>query len=179
MTNYKNPPEPEKKPLDTFSQKRGRGRPFKVRGTEVLGRAKNYRWILEEVSEEVWLGFSEASTEEDIIAALQKASPYDREFTPLASLILKVVRARNFPRRRKARIKFLADSIAARALVTPRRSRDICAAGLAKEKKTHRVLRFEFYIECSCSYKGHSKDHACPKCGAKVQLPVNLGSSFV
>jgi len=29
-------------------------------------------------------------------------------------------------------------------------------------------LRFEYYVECSCRYKGPSLDHACPKCGAKI-----------
>jgi hypothetical protein len=97
------------------------------------------------------------------------------------------VRDRNFPKRRKAQAKFLGDSLGADGEVSPRRSRDICTQERAIEKRAqqaqraHHVLRYEFWIECSCSYKGRSQDHACPKCGAVINLGgmLQLGSVFV
>ncbi len=52
------------------------------------------------------------------------------------------------PLRREAQINFLADSLAGRGLVSPRRSRDICAQERATEKRRHRIIRQEFYVEC-------------------------------
>jgi hypothetical protein len=96
-----------------------------------------------------------ASEEEEINKALEKISQ-KQEFVQIVSLILKVLRDPEFPKRdKKARINFLADSLAARGAVTPRTSRDICARERKRERKksTHRIIRREFYIECSCGYK--------------------------
>jgi hypothetical protein len=50
--------------------------------------------------------------------------------------MLKVLRDREFPKRnKKARINFLADSLAAKGAVTPRTSRDICARARKRERK--------------------------------------------
>lgn len=120
---------------------------------------------------------------EAVISAFQNgAHPYAQNFVPgLASLALTVIREPRFPKRREPRINFLADSLAGVSAVTPRRSRDICAQWRTKEKdaqQAHRILRYEFYVECSCGYKGHSVSHACPSCGAKIKFPVNLGGNF-
>jgi hypothetical protein len=179
MTNDKPQPKQVKKPLDTHIENRGRGRPWKVRASEVAGRSLNFRGILESVWERIWPSLSQATNETELIGALQKANPYERELTPIAPLIFEVVKAPNFPKRQRPQINFLADSIAALGTVTPRRSRDICARERAREERAHHVLRFEFYIECSCRYKGHSKDHACPRCGAKIEFPIHLGSDFL
>ena len=179
MSNEKIPTEPKKKALDTVSGKRGRGRPWTVRATEIAGRASSFQIMFENAWDRIWPELSQATSESEVLAALQKANPYDRELTPWASLIFEVMKTRSFPKRQRAQIRFLSDSIAALGKVTPRRSRDICAAERLKEKRAHHIIRFEFYIECSCHYKGHSKDHACPKCGTKIQLPVHLGSSFI
>jgi len=116
-----------------------------------------------------------------VVKAFQIAQPGGNEFPPLAALILKVLRDPRFQKRQRARINFLADSVARIGVVTPRRSRDICA----KDRKeqtirdvAHRILRYEFYIECSCNYKGRSTDHACPECGAEILFPVSLGSNI-
>ena len=91
-----------------------------------------------------------------------------------ADLVLKIIKERRFPTRERTRIEFLADSFAGHGVVTPRRSRDICAEQRARERKAHRILRFEFYVECSCGYKGPSRNHACKKCGAAIPLLVQL-----
>lgn len=180
MARQKKTSEIEKKALDTFSQKPGRGRPFKIRSTDVAGRAKNFRGILDQVWERLWPLLSNADTTERVIEAFEKgANPYERNFVPhLAELTLRVLNEPVFPRRRKSQIKFLADSLAGVGVVTPRRSRDICAAERAKAERQHHIIRYEFYVECSCGYKGPSKDHACLICGAKIP-PVLQLSSFM
>ncbi len=165
------------KPLDTFPAKPGRGRRARIRPTEVAGRAANFRWIFEQVWDRLWPLLEKATGEEDVARAFQDgASPYQRgQFVPLAALAFQVIHERRYPKRRLARINFLADSLAGVGVVTPRRSRDICAQERAKEKRAqsaHRIIRFEFYVECSCGYRGRSQDHACPKCGAAI----NFGS---
>ena len=90
------------------------------------------------------------------------------EFPRQAALIFKVLQERSFPQRDQSQIDFLADSIAGQGIVTPRRSRDICAAERKREKHTHHILRYEFYVECSCGYRGPSLDKACRKCHAQI-----------
>ena len=170
-------------PLDTFSEKRGRGRPYKIRASEVFGRTYNYHLIFSQIWEFAGEQLVRATTEEEINKALEKTSQR-QEFVQIIPLILKVLRDPGFPKRdKKARINFLADSLAARGAVTPRTSRDICARERAKERKrsTHRILRREFYIECSCGYKGPARDNACRKCGAEIDfLPqVLLGRGLI
>lgn len=179
MAKRKNPQKRAINALDMFSVKRGRGRPFKVVRSAVVGRADNYRGILPMIWEELEVPLLRAQTEDEVVKAFQIAQPGGHEFPSLAPLILKVIRDPNFPKRRKARINFLADSVAGVGLVTPRRSRDICAqerAAKEEAKQAPYIIRYEYYVECSCGYKGHSEDHACRKCGAKILFPVRLGS---
>src|SRR5262249_11536627 len=95
---------------------------------------------------------------------------------PLAKLILKVVGEKKFPQKRQARIKFVAESLAARGRVSARRSRDICEGGRARDKNATRILRYEFIVFCSCGYEGPSWEHSCPKCGAAI--PFGLHQLF-
>lgn len=170
--------EEAKIPLDTASEKRRPGRQAQVRPSEIVGRADNNRWILNQVWDRLWPLLSRAQTEEEVVKAFQEgASPYDRGFMPfLAGLVIKVMKEPKFPKRRQARINFLADSLAADGCVTPRRSRDICEQERAKAKRAHHIICYEFYVECSCGHKGRSRNHACPKCGAKIFF--GLGSIF-
>lgn len=154
--------------LDTFSQNRGPGRPANVEPSAIWGRAENYRGILKNVWEEFSPHLFMAESKDDVAKAIQAAMPGENEFTPLAPLILTVIKERDFPKTRKGQISFLADSIAALRLVSPRRSRDICSAERAKRKRAHHILRAELYVECSCGYKGHSVDHACRRCGTEI-----------
>lgn len=178
MRKRKKVDKKRKQPLDTFSAKPGkRGRPVLIRPAEVADRAANFRWIFEQVWDRLWPLLAKATSEEDVSRAFHKgASPYQRgELVGRPVLALRVLRERRFPKRRQARINFLADSLAGVGVISPRRSRDICAQERAKEKRAqsaHRIIRYEFYVECSCGYGGRSQDHACPKCGAAI----NFGS---
>ena len=152
-------------PLDTVREKRRPGRRAQLRPSDIAGRAANNRWILNQVWDRLWPLLSKAQTEEAVVKAFQEGgSPYDRGFMPfLAGLVIKVMNEPKFPRRREARINFLADSLAGVGCVTPRRSRDICEQERAKAKRTHHIICYEFYVECSCGHKGRSRNHACPK----------------
>lgn len=94
-----------------------------------------------------------------------------------ATRVYAVVHDPRFPKARgKAQVRFLADSLGGGDLLTPRRSRDICAQERAKAKKAQHIIRFEYYVECSCGYKGRSLDHACKKCGAQIVFPVGMNN---
>lgn len=172
-------PRPLNRPknlLDTPSEKRRRGRKPTVRPSEVRGRADNYRIILDQVWDRLWPRLSQAGTDQEIIDAfLESANPYSQEFVPnLAHLIFRVLHEPKFPKRRVPRINFLADSLAAYGMITPRSSRDICERERARQKRTHHIIRFEVYVECSCGFKGRSRNHACRKCGAMIDFGFPL-----
>jgi hypothetical protein len=167
-----------KKGLDSDSPKR-RGPHRQIQPTTVLGRADNNRWILQQVWDSVWPSLSESQSPEDVNKALENAGAYEQQFVPWAAAILGVLNEKRFPKRKKARINFIADSLAGIPNVSPRRSRDICVEERARKKRAHQIVRYEFYIVCSCGRKGHSVKHACPKCGAKILFPPHLGTVFV
>jgi len=163
--------------LDRVSEKRP-GRRKKIGPSEVIGRAQSYRVIFNQIWDRLWPLLSGAKNEEDAIKAFQeRAKPYDGSFVPsLAGLVLKVTKEKKFPKRKEPQINFLADSLAGVGVVTPRRSRDICEQERAKAEKTHHIICYEFYVECSCGYKGRSKKHGCAKCGARIFF--GFGSIF-
>jgi len=164
--------------ISKLGSDRGRGRPPKIRSSEVYGRAEHWRDVLAQVWDRLWPLLSNARSESEVTKAFQDgASPYDGNFVPgLSALTLQVLRESTLPKRTKPLQRFLADSLAGVGVVTPRRSRDICVQERAKRACAHRILRYEFYVECSCGYGGRSKNHACPKCGAEILFPVNIGN---
>ena len=162
-------------PIDTLSERRGRGR-HGVRPSEITGRAHNYRISFGYVWGRLREPLLAAKNEIEVINAFEEyAQPYTREFMPmLAGLVLKVIQERKFPKRSKSQINFLADSLAGYGSISARRSRDICEQEQAKEraKSQHKIIRKEFYIECSCGYRGPARDNACRKCGAGIPLAL-------
>lgn len=166
--------------LDVVFPKRRRGRPNRAGASEVAGRAYNYRNIFSQTWDKVGEPLLKAQTEEDVLCAFE-GTPYKNEFRDLTSLILSVLRDKDFPKKRtEAQTIFLAESLAARGDVLPRTSRDICARERRREqaKSPHHIIRHEFYIECSCGYKGPARDSACRKCGAEIIRPI-LGSDLI
>lgn len=116
-----------------------------------------------------------AKTADEISQALESAPIYARnEFKPLIPYVLKVLQERTFPKKLKTQFDFLADSLAAYGRVSPRRSRDICGEERAKarNKSPYKVIRKEFYVECSCGYKGPALDDACRKCRASIAISL-------
>ena len=180
MAKFKKPALASEDPLDKVSGKRGKGRPQHIERETVSGHSENYRYQLAEVWARLSGPLVSAETAEQIIAAFKEhGQPYASGFVPrLASDILVLIRDRNFPKTADARIGFLADSLAGRPNVEFRTSRDICGKERAKTraKSPHRIIRKEFYIECSCGYKGPALDDACRKCGA--QIPISLRTEW-
>jgi len=82
-------------------------------------------------------------------------SHIQNEFKMLAPLILQVLGERDFPKRQENQFDFLAESFAARGHVSARRSRGICGERRAIERaeSPYRILRKEFYVECTCGMK--------------------------
>ncbi len=156
-------------PLDTVADKKRRGRPPPP-ASEIRGRADNYRLVLDRIWDTVGKPLLQAQTEEDVLQAFDPLPFYRREFGDLAALMLEVLRDPDFPKRRQTRINFLADSLAARGSRSARRSRDICEQ--ERKKKVNYIVRRDYYIECTCRYKGPALHGKCPKCGTdKLSLP--------
>ena len=150
---------------DGPAKKRGRGRPANIEPSVVVGSANSYRAWFEQYWSELGPRLLAARSSEDIARAIhENAADVSASLIPHAELILKIVRDPKFPTVRSAsQIHFLADSLGGQGLVKPRRSREICA----EERSTvrHVIVRREYYIECSCGYKGPALDGACRDCG--------------
>jgi hypothetical protein len=165
------------KALDTFSRatrnltENKRGRPRKLPWATVTGRASNYEFQLGEVWGRLQAPLLDSQTADQITTAFREfAQPYAGEFVPrLSSDILLLLNDPDLPQRAIPQIRFLARSLAGRSTLSFRTSRDICEKAAAQEKlkSPHRILRREFYIECSCGYQGPALDNACRKCGAQ------------
>lgn len=169
-------------PLDKVLQKRRKGRPARIPASWVRGRADNHRESLTPIWSHVWPALAKAGSRQDVVNTLSGAdvSPaYALEFVRLADAILQVVKDPRFPKRKQAaQINFLADSIAGWDTFTPRSSRDICERERARIEKVHRIMSYEYYVRCSCGYKGPSKKHACPKCEAEIEFSQDLPIHF-
>jgi hypothetical protein len=162
-------PKRRKETAEGFDRKRKRGRPTDLRYSEIYGRAQNLQFILNQVWDRLWPLLSKANNEQKVAEAFQSGSnPYEQNFLPYAALALEVKEERTFPKRPKSRQRFLADSLAALGDASPRRSRDICMKERMRAKQAHHIIRYEYYIECSCGYEGPAKDRACRKCGATI-----------
>jgi len=106
-----------------------------------------------------------------VIRAFDPWPHYQRDFEPIAPVILKILREPKFPKRREVQMNYLADSLAGRGWISPRRSRDICEQ--ERKKKEHCIIRQDYYIECTCHYKGPALFGKCPKCGTdKLSLAL-------
>ena len=158
-----------KKALDTVSGKRPRGRPG-VRPSEISGRSYHYRLLFSQIWKDVGDALLKAQTEEEVVRAFDPWPSYKQDFAPISALVLKVLREQKFPKRRKPQINFLADSLAGRGWISPRRSRDICER--ERKKKVNYIIRQDYYIECTCRYKGPALHGRCPRCGTdRLSLP--------
>jgi hypothetical protein len=163
----RNPSTDHNNSLDT-DPKRGRGRPPKVDHPLVLTRAN----VLLDKLERAWsasLGPAVVAAQDttDIAKAFEDAHIGQVVSPELFPLVLEIVRDKDFPKRSKAQARFLAESLAGWGIMSPSRARDVCAAERKRPAPT-RILRYEFYIDCSCGYSGPSRDWGCPKCHAAI-----------
>jgi len=160
----------------TNSKKNNRGRKRKLPWSTVTVRASNYQFQLGEVWHRLRTPLLAAKTEEEVTKAFnQFGQPYSGDFVPrLSSDILLLFKDEDLPQRSIPQIKFLARSLAGRPSLSFRSSRDICEKEALREKRKspHRILRREYFIECSCGYNGPALDNDCPECRAQPQLSL-------
>ena len=148
-----------------LSKKRRRGRPVSIEPSEVVGSADTYRLWFEQLWSKLGPRLLAARSSEEITMAIREnASDVSVSLAPYSELILQIVRDPKFPAvRSTSQIHFLADSLGGQGLVKPRRSREICTEERGRVR--HVIVRQEYYIECSCGYKGPALDGACRECG--------------
>lgn len=174
MRKRKKSTQNREKPLDMGYGKRGRGRPSKIPASTVIGRADNYRYQLKQVWKRLETPLLGARTKEEVEAAFEShGQPYSGNFMPWqVSDILALIHDKQFPKDSDARVNFLADSLGGRPALTFRSSRDVCGRQRARQrtKSPYQILRHEYYVECSCGYKGPARDGACRKCGAEISF---------
>jgi hypothetical protein len=179
MAKRKKGPQKPKKALDRYGEKSRRGRKG-INPSEVFNRAEHYYALLQDwwhVLGEAFLRADEEVEEEEeveveLVRAFDQLDTNARElFLPrLLPLIIKIRREPKFPKTQDAQIRFFADSLAARGIVTTRRSRDICSEERAGQKAAGHIIRQEYYVECTCGYEGPALNGACRKCGAQPAL---------
>jgi hypothetical protein len=155
--------------------KRRRGRPG-VDRSQVLQTANQLSVMLPGFWPRLVRPLLAAQSPGDVTRAFEALGLVSTSFVPhWSELILKIIQDRRFPRvRGKAQRAFLADSLGAQGAVTPRRSREICAE--ERTKKSHFIVRRDFYIGCTCGYEGPALKGACPDCGTR-QLAEDLLSA--
>lgn len=171
--------------------RRPRGRPRIARQAEsdagVLLRADNYRRALSPGWNVLGPGLAQAKDAGDVGEGVKKVRevwlaagfsdgsdgfPY---LSVLAPRVFQTVRDRKWPKRPDHQITFLADALSGFHLA-PRAAHELC------EREREKQERWEarragneicqaipvFDVECSCGYRGHSVEGACPTCGAQV-----------
>jgi hypothetical protein len=158
------------------SKKRHRGRPQEIPRNWVTGRAYDLHIQLEQVWSKLGGPLLAANTEQEVRAAFEEfAKPYtDNYVSERIADIFTLIKAQKFPKKQEAQINFLADSLGGRPNLSLRSSRDICEKERAKQRRKtkHRIIRNEFYIECTCGYEGPAVDNACRKCGAEIPVSI-------
>jgi hypothetical protein len=154
----------QEKIMQKTSQRR-RGRPYVIDPQTVIDSAETYGGWLRQFWPKLGTPLLAARSADKIARAIEQHAPdLSASLAPFPRLILTILQDRRFPRlRAAAQIQFLADSMGGQGMITPRRSREICARERGKVK--HVILRREFYIECSCGYKGPALEGACRGCG--------------
>ena len=160
-----------KQRVDRVSEKARRGRPRFIRKSEVLNRTYDYGLTFEQSWDSVKDALLLAETEGDFKKSLEKAFPHVQEKFPsrLIPIILKIRHDLKFPKTENAQKKFFAESLGGNGLVSPRRSRDICAE--VRKNPIHTIIRRNPYIECTCGYEGPAKYGRCRKCGTSRTAP--------
>jgi len=159
------------KEVDRGPEKARRGRPRHIRKSEVVNRAYDYGLTFEQSWDSIKDALLLAETEDEFKKALEEVFPHVREKFPprLFPFILKIRRDPKFPKTEKAQQKFFAESLGGNGIISPRRSRDICAE--VRKNPIHTIIRRDPYIECTCGYEGPAKYGKCPKCGTSRTAP--------
>ena len=173
MTKRRRMKKPATNALDTVVSKPGRGRRPRVATDLMLARSQHLRRSLALVWSDLAPRLFAARNAAEVKGAFESDSIRMAPIGAMPSwypVIPEILRERTFPRTRDAQIKFLADSLAGWGEISPRRSRDLCAEARASAERATRILRYEFFVVCSCGYEGPSLNQACQKCGAQIEF---------
>ena len=168
------------KSLLTGSKKK-RGPKPKIRPSEVVNRAYDFRLTFNTAGKQLdWSRVLAAQSQEEVVSAFgQMEESYRRKFLHNPDLFLRCLKDPKFPKQdREAQEEFIANSLAGDGRISIRRSRDICGEERTKERHRGKILRREFYIVCSCGYKGPAFRDTCPECGAIVCY-LDFASGFI
>ena len=164
----------EQSPLTASGEKRGRKQA--VSPDALVEHADYALKVLASLKDLIaWDKLEGAKTEAEVEHAIARVPPFYREILKeRLAAILMWAREGKFPKKNLERkMRHLADSIGGDVLVSPRRSRDICYEyrKLPESKKVGMILRREFYIECTCGYRGPANRGACARCGTNKPSP--------
>lgn len=153
-------------PSDTSLERKRRGRQRKVNYGLCLGTANVYQAQFNQAWPILGKRLLRARTPAEVWSVLKSGDGIisNADVFTFAERVFQIVQHPKFPQlRANSQIRFLADSLGAGGLVTPRRSREICAKERAKVR--HVLVRRDFYVECTCGYAGPALYGACQKCG--------------
>jgi hypothetical protein len=151
-----------------------RGRKRRIHPENVV-RAANFLFkLLEFCKDQIdWGKLETAKTKEEAASAFERIpSPYKERLNLWLTAIPEWALEGKFPKTNLERkMRHLADSVAAEGFLTPRRCRDVCLEERKRQAQLGMIFRREFYIECTCSYRGPAKGGGCPQCGTNRLSP--------
>jgi len=160
-----------------------RGRKRRIHPEHVLRAANDLLKILEFCKNQIdWGKLEIAKTEEEVASAFKGVPSAHRERLNLwLAAIPAWVLEGKFPKTNLERkMRHLADSVAAEGFLTPRRCRDVCLEERKRQAQLGMIFRREFYIECTCGYRGPAKGGGCLQCGTKRLSPeIELDHPFL
>ena len=151
-----------------------RGRKRRIHPENIVRAANDLFEILESCKDQIeWGKLEIAKTEKEVASAFERVpSPYRERLNLWRAVIPQWVLEGKFPKMNLERkMRHLADSIAAEGFLTPRRCRDVCLEERKRQAQLGTIFRREFYIECTCGYRGPAKGGGCLQCGTKRLSP--------
>lgn len=156
------------------ASKETRGRKRRIHPEDVVRAANDLFKILEFCKDQIeWGKLEIAKTEKEAASAFERVPPPYRERLNLWLVsTLEWALERKFPKMNLERkMRHLADSVAAEGFLSPRRCRDVCLEERKRQEKLGMIVRREFYIECTCGYRGPAKGGGCRQCGTRRLSP--------
>jgi hypothetical protein len=149
------------------------------RDSAVIWADQCERWLLRHKGEIDWSRPAK-EIEDELKTILQTDPP--RRYSRIRERILQAVRDPQFRRKKSpwAKINFIADSVGCLDTPSLRYSRNLVQEERKRERL--RIVSCEFYIRCSCGYKGPTESGSCPECKSGVtldKLPEPLNSALV
>ena len=151
-----------------------RGRKPRIHAENVVRAANELFTLLEFCKDRIdWGKLELAKTVNEAASAIERVpSPYRERLNLWLTAIPEWALEGKFPKTNLERkMRHLADSVAAEGFLTPRRCRDVCLEERKRQAQPGMIFRREFYIECTCGYRGPAKGGGCLQCGTRRLSP--------